>query len=145
MPIGVSSAFFVLNPEGDLKKTEQRFQGYFQSQGETALKGKSKSKAKKGPSGDGIEWKCAWSGIAGRKPTKEEYEVALQQNQLFVYMGHSAGEQFLSMEQLHKLRVKSAVILMGCSSGRLIHEFGGRHIAKEMRLSKAFLYFFVCL
>ncbi len=45
--------------------------------------------------------------------------AALQARDLFLYMGHGAGEQFLPPRTLCRLSGCAAAVLMGCSSGRL--------------------------
>jgi len=41
---------------------------------------------------------------------------------VFVYCGHSSGEQYLPSDELKRIKVKSTALLMGCSSGMLKYE-----------------------
>ena len=58
--LDISNTFYVLNPNGDLKKTQDNFEKAF--------------KKNKG-----------WSGIVGRKPTSDEYLNALVSSDFFMY------------------------------------------------------------
>lgn len=52
--------FFILNPSGDLSKTQETF----------------------GPWLEGMVQNCGWKGIVGREPTSMEIKSALQNNEL---------------------------------------------------------------
>ncbi|KAF9105230.1 hypothetical protein BGX29_000419 [Mortierella sp. GBA35] len=86
--------FYLLNPGGDLKNTEEKFKDYVQSQ-------------------------PGWTGIIGRTPLDLECIQGLSKNELYIYFGHSGGEQYVSATQIRKLGHCAVSILLGCSSGLL--------------------------
>ncbi|KAL3692477.1 hypothetical protein R1sor_006128 [Riccia sorocarpa] len=88
------NTFYVLNPSGDLKSTQLSFEGWFSRQ-------------------------PGWKGKAGTPPTAEEFRQVLQVYDLFVYLGHGTGDQFLPERFVRQLDHCAAALLMGCSSGRL--------------------------
>merc|ERR1712150_366960 len=81
-----------------------------------------------------------WNGIVGSFPSPVFLAQALtREKSLFLYCGHGGGERCFSRSQIEELfdthnqlhsaakeeiRCKSAVILMGCSSGRLCSSDG---------------------
>jgi hypothetical protein len=90
----VTSAYYALNPSGDLVETQQAFEDWFRQ-----LPG--------------------WQGKSGIAPSAEELALALRREDLFVYCGHGGGEQYLPPSKLRSLPRCAASLLMGCSSGRL--------------------------
>lgn len=95
----VHNRYYVLNPGGDLKKTELRFKSIFSEMPRTR-------------------------GIAGHAPEEEELIQSLFKSDFFFYAGHGGGEQYMRMTQLVKKSFNENVklppaILMGCSSGAL--------------------------
>lgn len=95
--------YYVLNPGGDLKKTEDRFKNIFASMPKS-------------------------HGIAGSLPDEGDLINSLFNTELFFYAGHGGGEQYMRMTQLVKRRFSDnaklpPAILMGCSSGAL-QKFG---------------------
>lgn len=90
----VTSAYYALNPSGDLVETQQAFEEWFRQ-----LPG--------------------WQGKSGIAPSAEELAQALRREDLFVYCGHGGGEQYLAPSKLRSLPRCAASLLMGCSSGRL--------------------------
>ncbi|KAH9685961.1 Separase [Citrus sinensis] len=86
-------AFYLLNPSGDLSETQLLFEDWFRDQN---LVGK-----------------------AGSAPTAEELTLALKSHDLFIYLGHGSGSQYVSRHDLLKLEKCAATFLMGCSSGSL--------------------------
>ena len=88
--------FYVLNPGGDLTKTQETFEEAFSK-----------------PS------RIAWEGMAGTPPTSDQYKSGLQSKDLFIYCGHSTGERYLRGSELAKLNRCAVTMLMGCSSGKL--------------------------
>ena len=89
-----SEAFYVLNPAGDLKKTQGAFEADFTSV-------------------------ATWEGVVGTAPTPEAVERALSSKDLYIYCGHSHGGQYLPYERVMGLPRCSAALLGGCSSGAL--------------------------
>lgn len=90
----VTSAYYALNPSGDLVETQMTFEEWF-----SQLPG--------------------WQGKSGVAPSAEELAQALRREDLFVYCGHGGGEQYLPPSKLRSLPRCAASLLMGCSSGRL--------------------------
>ncbi|KAF8887051.1 peptidase family C50-domain-containing protein [Mucidula mucida] len=88
--------YYILNPSGDLGRTEERF----------------KSWAKDMES-------VGWQGISGRAPSELQFLNALQNNDLVVYFGHGGGEQYVRSHKIRHLSKCAAVMLWGCSSGFL--------------------------
>ncbi|KAK7302457.1 hypothetical protein RJT34_13347 [Clitoria ternatea] len=86
-------AFYLLNPDGDLRRTQIEFEHYFRDQN---LEGK-----------------------AGCRPTVKELASALESHDLFIYFGHGSGAQYIPRHEIQKLDKCAATLLMGCSSGSL--------------------------
>jgi len=92
--VDCSDVYYLLNPGGDLKSTQETFEGLFESRG--------------------------WDGAAGKAPPPELLARALEERSLFLYFGHGCCEQFLPARQVQKLQSCASAMLMGCSSGRLL-------------------------
>ncbi|KAJ2483780.1 separin protein [Coemansia sp. RSA 2131] len=88
-----SHLFYVLNPEGDLMRTQAGFEEFVRG----------------GPS--------TWHGCVGRRPTHAEIEHGLQTG-VFVYFGHGGAEAYVARSYVRAQKCTVA-LLMGCSSGRL--------------------------
>ncbi|KAG0015186.1 hypothetical protein BGZ81_011824 [Podila clonocystis] len=86
--------FYVLNPGGDLKNTENEFREYVTQQ-------------------------SGWKGIIGRVPLDMECINGLVKSDLYVYFGHSGGEQYMRSHQIRQLGHCAVSLLLGCSSGSL--------------------------
>ncbi|OVA03751.1 Peptidase C50 [Macleaya cordata] len=86
-------AFYLLNPSGDLDRTQVEFEEWFRDQ---KLEGK-----------------------AGMAPPTEELVLALKNHDLFIYFGHGSGAQYIPGHEIQKLKKCAATLLMGCSSGCL--------------------------
>ncbi|CAI0375640.1 unnamed protein product [Linum tenue] len=86
-------AFYVLNPSGDLDHTQAAFEEWFKDQN--------------------------LGGKAGSAPTAEELALAVRNHDLFIYLGHGSGTQYISGDEIKKLEKCAATLLMGCSSGSL--------------------------
>lgn len=95
--INPKCAFYLLNAEGDLTKTQECFEVQF----------------KRRP---------GWQGLVGIRPSAEEYKQALSEHDLFVYCGHGSGEQYLKRDAVARLPKCAVALLMGCSSGFLSDE-----------------------
>ncbi|KAF8940108.1 hypothetical protein BGZ58_007693 [Dissophora ornata] len=94
LEVNPKRAFYVLNPGGDLKNTEDEFREYVESQE-------------------------GWDGIVGRAPLEMECINGLLKNDLYVYFGHSGGEQYIKSTQIRQLGHCAVSLLLGCSSGSL--------------------------
>ncbi|KAG6902753.1 hypothetical protein C0995_011901 [Termitomyces sp. Mi166 len=88
--------YYILNPSGDLNKTEARFKGW----------------------AAGME-KAGWQGIIGRAPSEQQFLNGLRSQDLVVYFGHGGGEQYIRSHKIRHLPVCAATMLWGCSSGAL--------------------------
>ncbi|KNC53231.1 uncharacterized protein AMSG_08713 [Thecamonas trahens ATCC 50062] len=90
------AVFYLLNPSGDLVKTQARFEERF-----AAHEG--------------------WAGTAGAPPATADLAAGLRSANTYVYCGHGAGEDYFAMD--HVLALKGTapqhVLLLGCSSGLL--------------------------
>ncbi|XP_024626543.1 separase [Medicago truncatula] len=86
-------AFYLVNPGGDLVGTQIKFESYFRDKN--------------------IE------GKAGSKPVVKEMISALESHDLFIYVGHGSGVQYIPIHEIQKLQQCGATFLMGCSSGSL--------------------------
>lgn len=97
MPFNINShsAFYVLNPKGDLENTEITMRKVFKE--------------------------LSWNGYIRNPPNQEEMVNMLQNSDLFVYCGHGSGKEFFNYDDLleNKQFCKSTMLLMGCSSGKL--------------------------
>ena len=106
--VNATTAKYVLDPEGNLPKTSERLLPVVESI----------TKQKR--------WK--WDGIIGTMPDTAFMEAAVsQKNGLLLYCGHGGGQACLSKSKVEKLIKKNAgsfdkatLILMGCSSGKLM-------------------------
>lgn len=88
------SGQIILNPSGDLKTTQNTFEGTLSHQ--------------KG-----------WSAIVGRTPSEEEFKAGLERKDLFLYFGHGSGAQYIRGRTIKRLDKCAVTFLMGCSSGCL--------------------------
>lgn len=100
-------AFYLLNPSGDLSRTQSEFEEWFRHQN---IQGK-----------------------AGVVPSTEELSAALENRDLFLYFGHGSGAQYIPRDKIHKLESCAATLLMGCSSGTL--KLNGRYAPVGISLS----------
>ncbi|ODQ57327.1 hypothetical protein WICANDRAFT_36235 [Wickerhamomyces anomalus NRRL Y-366-8] len=97
MVVNKRNGSFVLNPSGDLVKTEGRFE-------------------------EQIEDLCQnhnWKGMIGKKPSEDEFAKYVHDSNLFVYIGHGGGEQFIRSTTLKKMDKIAPSLLLGCSSAAL--------------------------
>ncbi|KXJ28212.1 uncharacterized protein LOC110254628 [Exaiptasia diaphana] len=88
------NAYFVLNPENNLPNTQKIFQNWFESE-------------------------LKWQGVSGEKPSQEQYKSALSDHDLFLYLGHNAGQSFLGGDDVQRIICRATALLMGCSSAKL--------------------------
>ena len=100
LPVSIDphSAFYVLNPAGDLRSTENQFKPVFSD--------------------------LSWNGITRTKPKGEDIEKAIRNKDLFVYCGHGSGSEYYDYYSLleEQKQCRASMLLMGCSSGELIDD-----------------------
>lgn len=89
--------FYILNPSGDLARTETHFKPWI----------------------DEMVEKAGWKGIVGRPPTEMEMRAALRDYDLVLYFGHGGAEQYISSQKIRSLPQCATTMLWGCSSGHL--------------------------
>lgn len=70
-------------------------------------------------------WLPKWKGFCNVNPNGQVFEDALINRDILMYIGHGSGIQYLPAEQIERLKVKSIVMLFGCSSLKLF-KIGGR-------------------
>ncbi|XP_025996692.1 separin isoform X2 [Solenopsis invicta] len=92
----------VVNPSGDLEQMEKRMKLFMDF------------------------WLPQWKSCYNVKPTEEMFEDALINHDILMYNGHGNGIEYLSGENIERMRVKSTVLLFGCSSVKLL-TIGGRY------------------
>lgn len=83
------SPYYVLNPSGDLPKTQERFEEVLSS----------------------------FEGVIGRPPSEAEWEKALKTSSAFIYMGHGGGDKYIRNSTIAKMSNVCPTVLLGCSSG----------------------------
>ncbi|XP_033927448.1 separin isoform X2 [Melopsittacus undulatus] len=93
--VNPSSTFYVLNPHSNLKSTEERFRGWFESE-------------------------PGWKGVTGAVPSPEQMQAALLEHDLYIYAGHGAGARFLDGQTISRLECRAVTLLFGCSSALLV-------------------------
>ncbi|CAI5757796.1 unnamed protein product [Candida verbasci] len=89
-----SNVYYLLNPSGDLKNSENRFKDIFQQSN--------------------------WHGKISEKPTEYEFLNNLQNCDMFIYIGHGGCENYYKPMKMYKaFRNKNLPpsLLIGCSSG----------------------------
>lgn len=91
--VNPSDAYYLLNPGGDLEKTQTELEQWFRNQN--------------------------WEGEAGKVPSAKDLILALTKHDLFLYFGHGSGMQYMPENEVRKLDKCGATLLMGCSSGSL--------------------------
>eukprot|EP01063_Lacrimia_lanifica_P006256 TRINITY_DN13774_c0_g1_i1.p1 TRINITY_DN13774_c0_g1~~TRINITY_DN13774_c0_g1_i1.p1 ORF type:complete len:1519 (+),score=349.42 TRINITY_DN13774_c0_g1_i1:79-4635(+) len=102
--IDPSKLFYVLNPDGNLKKTEQRFcdfltgrkgwRGQIGCLPGTVIAGPSVSSQPPADPNKEVAWRQKWIDI---------YRRGLVDYDVFVYMGHGTGEQFVPAKEIKGL------------------------------------------
>lgn len=85
---------YLLNPGGDLVRSEARFAPLLRAQ-------------------------PGWQGTIGHAPVVDEVARALGKADTFLYFGHAGGELYVQPTQLRALQRCAAAMLWGCSSGVL--------------------------
>ncbi|KAF6155061.1 hypothetical protein GIB67_035808 [Kingdonia uniflora] len=61
-------------------------------------------------------------GIAGKVPKVEELTSALKDHDLFIYIGHGNGMQYIPWYEIRKIENCVATILMGCCIGSISYK-----------------------
>lgn len=94
----INTAFYVLNPGTDLKRTEGKFGAVFEENG--------------------------FNGVSGTRPAESYLVDELFNHPLFLYLGHGGGEQYMRLSKIMKKKVESGktlppALLFGCSSGAI--------------------------
>ncbi|KFK31931.1 hypothetical protein AALP_AA6G177700 [Arabis alpina] len=105
--IDPQDAYYLLNPSGDLRSAKIEFESWFK---EHKMKGR-----------------------AGSLPATEELINALGKHDLFLYIGHGTGEQYIPMCRVKNLDKCAAAVLMGCSSG--LPYIRGRYVPNSVPMS----------
>ncbi|MES1908962.1 MAG: hypothetical protein MHM6MM_001791 [Cercozoa sp. M6MM] len=90
--VNVAKTYYVLNPKNDLTASQERFEVLLKQQ-------------------------LSWTGLVGKPPLSDDILQALRRNDVFVYIGHAAGERYCDIRTLAKARSRSVTLLFGCSSG----------------------------
>ncbi|MCP8717026.1 MAG: C50 family peptidase [Asgard group archaeon] len=99
LKIDTRELYYLINPSGDLKRTEERFRNYF-------IKN------------------SYWKGIIGEKPNEDKIIQDILKNNLFIYIGHGGCDQYIKVNNLFKSCNSNEIslppsLLLGCSSGKL--------------------------
>lgn len=89
---------FIINPNNDLSRTEMNFKDRFTNS-------------------------PTWTGLVGTRPSEDQFKEMLSESDLFVYIGHGSGDQYIRSSTIKSITKCSASLLIGCSSG-LLHENG---------------------
>jgi len=112
LSVNAERTSFILDPESNLGGTKQRLLPFIESLSSRQT--------------------YPWKGTIGSAPPSDFIEEALMtEGGLLLFFGHGGGQSYFSRSQLEKLisskddssasrSGKSSVILMGCSSGRII-------------------------
>ncbi|KAH3900878.1 separase SCDLUD_002335 [Saccharomycodes ludwigii] len=89
----LDSLSVVLNPNGDLPRTENNFKDYFSDVNYI---------------------------MVSVKPSPSDFQKLLMFSSLFIYIGHSGGEQYIKLKDIKKLDIISSSFLLGCSSAYMV-------------------------
>ncbi|GMM27775.1 separase [Martiniozyma asiatica (nom. inval.)] len=92
--IDTSTGYYVINPGGDLKRTEKTIGAKF-----TQLPG--------------------WFGTIGSRPEEEEILEGFEKANIYIYAGHGGGEHYIRSSLIKKQENIPPSLLLGCSSGLL--------------------------
>ncbi|KAL6436522.1 hypothetical protein ACFW04_004774 [Cataglyphis niger] len=91
----------MVNPSGNLNKMEKRIKLFMDF------------------------WLPEWKTY-NTEPSEEIFEDALINHDILMYTGHGSGIEYLPGENIERMRVRSTVLLFGCSSVKLFM-IGGRY------------------
>ncbi|XP_016408524.1 separin-like [Sinocyclocheilus rhinocerous] len=92
--VNPKKVYYVLNPDGNLPDTENRFKEWFTGE-------------------------RAWQGVCGTAPDPDKLQEAVTTKDLYIYIGHGAGARFLDAQRVLKGPVRAVALLFGCSSAAL--------------------------
>lgn len=92
--VDTKQVYYVLNPDGNLGDTEERFKDWFNSEVE-------------------------WQGMCGGPPNSDQLQEVVTTKDLYIYVGHGAGARFLDGQKILKQELRAACLLFGCSSAAL--------------------------
>lgn len=91
----VESVSYILNPSGDLIRTQERFEKLMTSE-------------------------TSWRGSVGKaEECGSLLETYLQESDIVLYFGHGGGEQYLRGDRVRGLKKCAVTFLAGCSSAKL--------------------------
>jgi separase len=94
------SGAFILNPSGDLSRTQTTMSPLFDS-----LQKSTNS---------------SWQSTINKIPSEKDFATALSDKSMLLYFGHGSGNQYIRNRTIKKLdKCAEVVWLMGCSSGRV--------------------------
>ena len=105
LDVGDCNTTFVINPSGDLTRTENTFRSQFISYAE-----------------QGISWKGSFGTNA--TPSIHNYVQNLKESNMIVYCGHGSSEKFYNRKKISESYNNhgTMIMLMGCSSVKLKEE-----------------------
>ena len=89
--------FYVLNPDKNLGKTQERLESVFQD----ILLG---------------------NGVVGKQPSLPQMQKVLSEMDAIIYCGHGPSMKHLPLKEIEKINIRSVPLLFGCNSGRLRKE-----------------------
>ncbi|KAI0981549.1 hypothetical protein GJ496_005302 [Pomphorhynchus laevis] len=87
--IDMRNGAYIINPDGDLNKT--KLHTFFDK-------------------------KNGWKGLLEEKPSLEVLSEMYCTKDVVIYAGHGSGSQYVSLDYMRKICIRSSVLLMGCSS-----------------------------
>lgn len=90
----------ILNPHGDLSRTETRFSCQFTK----IVQEKQESRL-----------------IVNEKPEESLFLQMLKSSNMFVYLGHGGGEQYARLKEIKRCSSIAPSLLLGCSSASMKH------------------------
>ncbi|CCH60037.1 hypothetical protein TBLA_0C02250 [Henningerozyma blattae CBS 6284] len=93
-----SNISIILNPHGDLMGTESRFIDDFN---------------------EIVEHRSSSYVLVRRKPDEAQFIRMISNSNLFLYIGHGGGEQFVHAKEIKKLNSVAPSLLLGCSSASM--------------------------
>ncbi|OMJ30313.1 Separin [Smittium culicis] len=101
LDVDVNSVFYLINPGGDLQRTQQIM--------EPIIK---------------MDQCREWSGIIGREPLSQELVYGLHNSEIYLYFGHGGGEKYLKRSHLSSIGLLKMGAIFGCSSGKIFSNSG---------------------